>query len=78
MVLMAGMELPLRAIRDQAASAVDIIVHQERSKDGRRRITHITEVSGMEGDIILTQDIFSEREGRLRETGIGSELLPAR
>ncbi len=74
MVLMAGLELPLRAIRDQTASAVDIIVHQERSKDGRRRITHITEVSGMEGDVILTQDIFRENDGCLQETGITPEL----
>ncbi len=58
MVLMAGMELPVRAIREQIASAVDLIVQQSRLKDGSRKITHITEVIGMEGDVITTQDIF--------------------
>lgn len=58
MVLMAGMELPVKAIREQIASAVDLIVQQSRLKDGSRKITHITEVLGMEGDIITLQDIF--------------------
>lgn len=58
MVLMAGMELPVKAIREQIASAVDLIVQQSRLKDGSRRITHITEVVGMEGEIITLQDIF--------------------
>jgi pilus assembly protein CpaF len=58
MVLMAGVELPIRAIREQLASAVDLIVHQARFKDGTRRITHVTEVAGMEGDIITLQDLF--------------------
>ena len=58
MALMAGMELTIRAIREQIASAIDLIVHQERMKDGSRRITHITEVVGMEGDVITLQDIF--------------------
>ena len=58
MVLMAGMDLPVRAIREQVASAVDLIVHQTRFKDGSRRITHVTEVERMEGDIITLQDIF--------------------
>ena len=58
MVLMAGMDLPVRAIREQVSSAIDLIVHQTRFKDGTRRITHITEVVGMEGDIITLQDIF--------------------
>ncbi len=59
MVLMAGMDLPLRAIREQIASAIDLIVHQERLRDGSRRITYVTEVQGMEGDVIVMQDIFS-------------------
>ena len=59
MVLMAGIDLPTRAIREQAASALDLIVHQSRLKDGTRRITHITEVTGMEGDVITLQDIFT-------------------
>jgi pilus assembly protein CpaF len=81
MVLMAGMELPVRAIREQVASAVDLIVHQARFKDGSRRITHVTEILGMEGDVPITQDLFVydiEGEddngkiiGRHRPTGIG-------
>lgn len=58
MVLMAGMELPVRAIREQMASAIDLIVQQARLRDGSRKITHITEVIGMEGDIITLQDIY--------------------
>lgn len=58
MVLMAGVDLPVRAIREQIASAVDLIVHQSRLRDGTRKITHIVEISGMEGEIITTQDIF--------------------
>ncbi|MEX1278774.1 MAG: CpaF family protein, partial [Chloroflexota bacterium] len=58
MVLMAGMDLPLRAIREQTASAVDLIVHQNRLKDGTRKIVSITEVQGMEGDVIVMQDVF--------------------
>ena len=79
MVLMAGMDLPLRAIREQIASAVDLIVHQNRLKDGSRKIVNITEVQGMEGDVIVMQDIFvfeqtgvveGKIEGKLRPTGI--------
>jgi len=79
MVLMAGVDLPLRAIREQIASAVDLVVHQSRLKDGTRKITNITEVQGMEGDVIVTQDVFSfeqtgiidgKVQGRLRPTGI--------
>jgi pilus assembly protein CpaF len=58
MVLMAGMDLPLRAIREQISSAVDIIVHLTRLRDGTRRVTHVTEVQGMEGDVITLQDAF--------------------
>jgi len=58
MVLMAGMELPLGAIREQVSSAIDLIVHQARFQDGSRRITHVTEVVGMEGEVITTQDLF--------------------
>src|SRR5687768_1180703 len=79
MVLMSGMDLPLRAIREQIASAVDLIVHQNRLKDGSRKITHITEVQGMEGDVIVMQDVFifeqtgvedGKIQGRLKPTGI--------
>ncbi|NNF63931.1 MAG: CpaF family protein [Acidimicrobiia bacterium] len=58
MVLMSGMDLPIKAIREQIASAVDVIVHLNRMRDGNRRVTHITEVVGMEGEIITTQDLF--------------------
>ncbi len=79
MVLMGGVELPLRAIREQIASAVDLIVHQSRLKDGTRKITNITEVQGMEGDVIVMQDVFvfeqtgiveGKIQGRLKATGI--------
>jgi pilus assembly protein CpaF len=70
MVMMAGMELPLVAIRNQIASAIDIIVQQSRHKDGMRRITNITEITGMEGDIISMQDIFVyETQGQLDSQG---------
>ncbi len=59
MVLMAGVDLPVRAIREQVSSAVDLVVQQTRLKDGSRHITHLTEVVGMEGEIITTQDIFT-------------------
>jgi pilus assembly protein CpaF len=58
MVLMAGMDLPLRAIREQIAAGIQLIVHQSRLVDGTRRFTHITEVTGMEGDTITLQDLF--------------------
>ncbi|TLS35578.1 CpaF family protein [Pseudalkalibacillus caeni] len=58
MVLMAGMDLPVRAIREQIAGAVDLIIQQSRLKDGSRKITHITEVIGMEGETIVLQDLF--------------------
>jgi pilus assembly protein CpaF len=58
MVLMAGMDLPMRAIREQIASAVDLIIQVARLKDGSRKITHVTEVAGMEGDVVTMQDLF--------------------
>jgi pilus assembly protein CpaF len=66
MVLMAGMDLPVRAIREQIASAVDIVVQQTRFSDGRRRVTSIVEVDGMEGDVILTQPLFA-----FKQRGVG-------
>ncbi|HEY7429743.1 MAG TPA: CpaF family protein [Streptosporangiaceae bacterium] len=81
MVLMADVELPQKAIREQMASAIDLIVHQTRLKDGSRRITHITEVHGIEGEVIMLQDLFlfdfhagtdeqGRHLGRLRSTGL--------
>lgn len=58
MVLMAGLELPLKAIREQVASAIELIVHMERMRDGTRRVVQVSEVQGMEGDTILMQDLF--------------------
>lgn len=85
MVLMAGMDLPVRAIREQIASAVDLIVQQARLRDGSRKITHLTEVQGMEGDVITLQDIFVFEQtgkdetgkvtGRLKPTGIRPKFL---
>ncbi|MBP3697392.1 MAG: CpaF family protein [Clostridia bacterium] len=70
MVLMSGMELPLKAIRDQISSAIDIIVQQSRLRDGTRKITSITEVVGMEGDVVSMQDIFVyETDGTVDTTG---------
>jgi pilus assembly protein CpaF len=84
MVLMAGVDLPVRAIREQISSAVDLIVHQSRLKDGTRKITHITEVQGMEGDVIVMQDVFvfeqtgvveGKIQGRLKPTGIRPKFV---
>jgi pilus assembly protein CpaF len=58
MALMSGMDLPVKAIREQISSAIDVIVQQSRMRDGSRKITNITEVLSMEGDIITMQDIF--------------------
>ncbi|MDP4153382.1 MAG: CpaF family protein [Bacillota bacterium] len=70
MVMMAGIELPLKAVRDQIASAVDVIVQQSRLRDGTRKITNITEVTGMEGDVVSMQDIFVyETDGQLDSLG---------
>ncbi|MFD1039285.1 CpaF family protein [Virgibacillus byunsanensis] len=69
MVLMSGFELPVRAIREQISSALDIIVQQARMKDGSRKITRITEVLGLEGDTIVLQDIYVYNERKNIETG---------
>ena len=87
MVLMAGMDLPVRAVREQVSRAINLIVHQSRLPDGTRRITHITEIAGMEGDIITLQNIFvfdfaagADKDGRylgrLKSTGIRPGFLP--
>jgi pilus assembly protein CpaF len=84
LVLMAGMDLPLRAIREQIASAIHLIVHQERMKDGSRKVITISEVLRMEGDIITMQDLFVFEQtgiengrvvGRLRPTGIRPSFM---
>jgi len=84
MVLMAGMELPSRAIREQVSSAIDLICHQERMRDGTRKIVNITELSGMEGEVITMTDIFVFEQtgfengqivGRLRPTGLRPKFM---
>jgi pilus assembly protein CpaF len=84
MTLMAGVELPSRAIREQIASAIDLIVHEERLRDGSRKIVNVTEVTGMEGDVITTTDIFIFEQagyeqnkviGRLRPTGLRPKFM---
>lgn len=84
MCLMAGMDLPVRAIREQMASAIDLICQQERMRDGTRKVTSITEVSGMEGEVITMTDIFIFEQtgtengrivGRLRPTGLRPKFM---
>jgi pilus assembly protein CpaF len=86
MVLMAGMDLTVRAVREQVSAAIDLIVHQVRLRDGSRRITHVTEVVGMEGDVITLQDIFTfdfragtdgdgRFRGQLHPTGLRPRFL---
>jgi pilus assembly protein CpaF len=84
MTLMAGFDLPVRAIREQIASAIDLIVHGERLRDGSRKIVNITEVAGMEGDVITLTDLFIFEQtgyegdkilGRLRPTGLRPKFM---
>jgi len=84
MSLMAGMELPVRAIREQIASAVDLILHQERLRDGSRKVVKVTEVQGMEGDVITLSDIFEFEKigveagkiiGRTKPTGLRPKFI---
>lgn len=84
MVLMAGMDLPIRAIREQIASAIQLVVHEERMRDGSRKVVSITEIQGMEGDIITMSEIFGFEQtgvedgkviGRLRPTGIRPKFI---
>jgi pilus assembly protein CpaF len=84
MVLMAGMELPLKAIREQVSSAIDLIVHMQRLRDGTRKVTQVAEVQGMEGDTVVMQDLFvleqlSAQNGRvstaLKSTGLRPKFL---
>ena len=86
LVLMAGMDLPLKVVRQQISSAIDLIVQQTRLKDGKRRVTAITEVAGMEGDVVVLSDIFKFNQtgitqdgqvlGELQPTGIRPNFTP--
>jgi pilus assembly protein CpaF len=84
MILMAGLDMPIRAIREQVSSAIELVVHQERMRDGTRKVVNITEVSGMEGDIITMTDIFIFEQvgfennkviGRMRPTGLRPKFM---
>lgn len=86
LVLMAGMELPLKVVRQQISSAIDLIIQQTRLKDGKRKVTAITEVAGMEGDVVVLTDIFKFSQtgvtedgkvlGDLKPTGIRPNFSP--
>ncbi len=84
MTMMSGMELPVRAIREQISSAIELVVHQERMQDGTRKVVTICEISGMEGDVITMTDIFAFEQtgfdngkviGRLRPTGLRPKFI---
>ena len=82
MVLMAGLELPLKAIREQVASAVDMIIHVDRMRDGTRKVVQVTEVQGMEGDSIVMQDLFAFEQtgfqnGRVLGSLVSTGLRPS-
>lgn len=76
MVLMAGFELPLRAIREQVASAIDLVVHVERMRDGTRRVIQVSEVQGMEGDSIVMQDLFMFQQTGIQNGRVVGALKP--
>jgi pilus assembly protein CpaF len=84
MTMMAGYDLPVRAIREQIASAIDLLVHEERLRDGTRKLVSITEVAGMEGDVVTLTDLFAFEQtgydqgkvvGRLRPTGLRPKFM---
>jgi pilus assembly protein CpaF len=76
MVLMSGMDLPMRAIREQIASAIDLIVQLERMQDGSRRITHVSEVVGMENDTVTMSDIFTFQHQGMRDGKVAGRIAP--
>jgi len=82
MVLMAGMDLPVRAIREQIASAINVIIQQDRFSDGTRKITSVTEIVGMENDVITMQELFRfvqtgvDEEGAVRGYFTGTDCVP--
>jgi pilus assembly protein CpaF len=84
MTMMAGYDLPVRAIREQIASAIDVIVHADRMRDGTRKTVYVTEVAGMEGDVVTLTDLFvfeqsgfedGKVQGRLRPTGLRPKFM---
>jgi pilus assembly protein CpaF len=75
--MMAGMELPARAIREQIASAIDMIIHEERLRDGTRKVVNIAEVSGMEGDVITMTDVFLFEQSGIEDGKVVGRLRPS-
>jgi pilus assembly protein CpaF len=75
LVLMAGVELPVKAIREQIAGGFDLLIHISRLVDGSRRVTQITEIAGMEGDVVTLQDLFIARAPEMRATNGSVPLL---
>ena len=84
MTMMAGLDMPIRAIREQVSSAIELVVHQERMRDGTRKVVNITEISGMEGDVITMTDIFIFEQlgfennkviGRMRPSGLRPKFM---
>jgi pilus assembly protein CpaF len=84
MVLMSGMDLPHRAVREQISSAIDLVIHQDRMRDGSRKITSVSEIQGMEGDVITMSEIFRFEQtgfedgkviGRLRPSGLRPKFM---
>jgi len=76
MVLMAGTELPLRAIREQIVAALDLVIHQERMQDGTRKVVRVSEVQGMEGDVVTLQDLFAFQQTGLEQRRVVGSLQP--
>jgi pilus assembly protein CpaF len=78
LVLMAGIELPVKAIREQIAGGFDLLVHIARLVDGSRKVTQITEIAGMEGDVVTLQDLFVARNAEVRTSDSGPLIDPLR
>jgi pilus assembly protein CpaF len=77
MVAMTGLDIPQRAVRNQIASAMDVVIQLERLSDGKRRLTSLQEITGMEGDVVTMQEIFTfERRGVDKEGNVLGELVP--
>ena len=74
--MMAGMDLPMRAIREQMSSAIDLVIQLERLQDGSRRVTHISEIVGMEQDVVSLSDLFAFQHQGVRDGRIVGKLMP--
>ncbi len=76
MVLMAGMDLPLKAIREQLASSIELVIHMSRLKDGSRKVVQVSEVQGMESDTIVMQDVFVFKQTGIVNGVVQGDLMP--